>query len=178
MIGVLDTVVRCLSEGEIIGYPTEGVWGLGCDPSNQLAVTRLLKLKKRSQDKGLILVGSKISHFEQYAEVEKYKESCEEKWPGPHTWIFPTNTTPKWITGGKQSVALRLSKHKTIIRICEAFSGAIVSTSANIEGGLPAKTIDEVKEIFPDILLVKGQIGGLKSSTPIQDVVSKKWLRN
>ena len=78
----------------------------------------------------------------------------------------------------KQSVALRLSKHKTIIRICEAFSGAIVSTSANIEGELPAKTIDEVKEIFPDILLVKGQIGGLKSSTPIQDVVSKKWLRN
>lgn len=178
MNNVLNTTVQVLSSGKIIGYPTEGVWGLGCDPDNKLAVARLLKLKGRSEDKGFILVGSKISHLEKYANLNRYKKTFQSKWPGPHTLIFPTKIAPEWITGGKQSVALRLSKHKTIVKICEAFEGAIVSSSANVEGEPPAKTPEEVKKNFPEIFLVKGRTGCLKGPTPIQDVVSKELLRS
>ena len=59
--------------GEVIAYPSEGVWGLGCDPRNKKAVLKLLNLKKRPMDKGLILVASNISQMEPYIDLRKYK---------------------------------------------------------------------------------------------------------
>ena len=174
---MLDSVVSALTSGEIIAYPSEGVWGLGCDPHNRDAVKKILKIKERSMTKGLIVVGSRISHLEKFANIKKYEKIFKSKWPGPHTWIFPTDKAPEWITGGSKSIALRLSNHKIIKIICDAYSGAIVSTSANKEGQKASKTIHEVRKNFPDIFYVKGETGNLEGSTPIQDIVSLKWIR-
>jgi len=163
--------------GKVILYPSEGVWGLGCDPNNEEAVNKLLKIKHRSNQQGLILVGSKLSHLEKFTSLEKYFPEINKTWPGPHTWVFPSNTAPKWITGGRNSIALRLSDHPSIKLICNNFSGAIVSTSANRSGKKPIKSFIEARTTFPNLSYLPGCIGDKKGSTSIQDIVTKEWIR-
>ena len=140
--------------GKVIAYPSEGVWGLGCDPRNKEAVLKLLNLKKRPMDKGLILVASNISQIEPYIDLKKYKKKLMTKWPGPHTWVVPTKTVPKWIRGEFTSVALRLTEHPVLKLICEDFQSAIVSSSANLQGESPSSTKEEVKRIFKDVSII------------------------
>ena len=173
----LDEALVDLKQGKVIAYPSEGVWGLGCDPVNEEAVYRLLKLKNRSVSKGLILVGSKLEQMKPYININKYKAKLMTKWPGPHTWIVPTRTTPVWIRGNYDSVALRVSNHPIITEICNKFEGAMVSTSANMKGEKPVTTKQEVKELFGTLNIVEGSLGTLNNSTPIQDVETDEWIR-
>ena len=163
--------------GKVIAYPSEGVWGLGCDPRNKEAVLKLLNLKKRPMDKGLILVASNIRQMETYIDLKKYKKKLMTKWPGPHTWVVPTKTAPKWIRGEFTSVALRLTEHPVLKLICEDFQGAIVSSSANLQGERPSSTKEEVKRIFKDVSIIGGELGSLRKGTPIQDIQTEKWIR-
>ena len=174
----IDKALADLKLGKVIAYPSEGVWGLGCDPNNEDAVKDLLRLKNRPQSKGLIVVGSNLEHMAPYINVQKYKKKLMTKWPGPHTWVVPTKTTPIWITGQNNSVAIRVSAHPTIVKICNKFKGAIVSTSANRQGKAPLKTKEEVQNAFNGISLVEGSLGDLDGATPIKDVVSNKWIRD
>jgi L-threonylcarbamoyladenylate synthase len=173
----LTQVVESLRQGKIIAYPTEGVWGLGCDPMNEKAVNGLLSLKERPIEKGLILIGSDLKHFDAFAKLQEYKHELLTKWPGPHTWIVPTDISPEWITGGKNSVALRLSSYKPVEELCSIFGGAIVSTSANRTGEIPAKTEEEISALYPEIDIYSKPLGGFEGATPIQDVVSGNMVR-
>ena len=173
----LDEALVDLKQGKVIAYPSEGVWGLGCDPVNEEAVYRLLKLKNRPVSKGLILVGSKLEQMKPYVNINKYKAKLITKWPGPHTWIVPTRTTPSWIRGNYDSVALRVSNHPIIIEICNKFGGVMVSTSANMKGKKPVTTQQEVEELFEGLSIVEGSLGTLNSPTPIQDIQTDKWIR-
>jgi len=174
----LQKALADLGLGKVIAYPSEGVWGLGCDPQNEEAVYKLLKLKKRPVSKGLILVGSNLEQMKRYININKYKEKLISKWPGPHTWIVPTADTPIWIRGKYNSVALRVSSHPTIVEICDQFEAAIVSTSANMQGEKPLKTKQEVKNKFDHLSIVEGSLGSLNDSTPIQDIVTDRWIRD
>ena len=173
----LDEALVDLKQGKVIAYPSEGVWGLGCDPVNEEAVYRLLKLKNRPVSKGLILVGSKLEQMKPYININKYKAKLITKWPGPHTWIVPTRTTPLWIRGNYDSVAVRVSNHPIIIEICNKFGGVMVSTSANMKGKKPVTTQQEVEELFEGLSIVEGCLGTLNSPTPIQDIQTDKWIR-
>ena len=95
------------------------------------------------------------------------------KWPGPHTWLVPSNKgVSTLITGSNNKVALRLSSHELVCELCEKFGGAIISTSANKEG-LPTLTgVREIEDVFPDIKILKGRLGDLKRPSTIQDVVT------
>ena len=112
-----------------------------------------------------------------YININKYKTKLITKWPGPHTWIVPTRTTPFWIRGNYDSVAVRVSNHPIIIEICNKFEGAMVSTSANMKGKTPVTTQQEVEELFAGLSIVEGSLGALNSSTPIQDIQTGKWIR-
>ncbi len=173
----VNKAISLLNSGEVIAYPTEGVWGLGCDPNNEDALKKLISLKKRDPQKGLILVGSDILHFSEFVNLEKYGKKMMEKWPGPHTWIVPSMLISPLITGESTSVALRLSDHQTVKEITETFGGAITSSSANIEGKEPAKAKEEVEEAFKETFIVDGELGNLDSATPIQDLISGNWIR-
>ena len=174
----LQKALADLRLGKVIAYPSEGVCGLGCDPQNEEAVNKLLKLKKRPVSKGLILVGSNLEQMKRYININKYKEKLISKWPGPHTWIVPTVDTPIWIRGKYNSVALRVSSHPTIVEICDQFEAAIVSTSANMQGEKPLKTKQEVEKKFDHLGIVEGSLGSLNDSTPIQDIVTDRWIRD
>ena len=96
----LRQTAHVIQQGGIIAYPTEAVFGLGCDPLNPDAVLRLIALKQRSIDKGLVLIASTIEQLEPFmAPLEtKQQEKLEASWPGPATWLVPAKLeTPVWL---------------------------------------------------------------------------------
>ena len=174
----LGAIVAALKDGEVVAYPTEGVWGIGCDPSNEEALKKLISLKKRSKGKGFILIGSELLHFKRYAEVEVNKTKLMSKWPGPHTWIVPALQISPLLSGGKETIALRLSEHKETVNICNEFGGAIVSTSANKEGDETPSSPEEIKETFPGIKVMQGELVGLNKPSTIEDLFTGKVIRS
>lgn len=174
----LGSIVNNLISGELIAYPTEGVWGLGCDPNNLDAVQRLLTLKERSPEKGLILLGSNFDHFTQYSHAAEYREKLMSKWPGPHTWLVPAKSDISYlIKGSNDKVALRLSDHKTVRDLCNKFGGAIISTSANKDGQPTLEQATDIKKAFSNVKILDGALGGLNKPSTIQDIVTDLIVR-
>jgi L-threonylcarbamoyladenylate synthase len=132
--------VRALEAGGIVLHATEGVWGLACDPFDESAVARLLLLKDRSVDKGLIVIGDCPACFEAELDIlrAEHQAAIMETWPGAVTWIVPNVQFPEWITGRRSTVAVRIPGHPQARALCRAFGGPLVSTSANRSGQPPA----------------------------------------
>ena len=173
----LSAIVEALTRGEVIAYPTEGVWGMGCDPSNLTAVRKLISLKSRSEGKGFILVGSQLFHFNKYAEVEANEVKLLSKWPGPHTWLVPALNISPLLTGGSKKVALRLTEHEEVVAICNEFGGAILSTSANKEGKNTLLEAGDIKKVFPGVKVLQGNLGGFCKPSTIEDLMTGKVIR-
>jgi L-threonylcarbamoyladenylate synthase len=178
----IHLAVRALRAGGVIAYPTEGVWGLGCDPHNPAAVLQLLALKHRAMAKGLLLVAADIEQFAPYlaglsvAQQQRLRDS----WPAPLTWLVPNNgAAPDWIGGSHASVALRVSAHPLVAALCRAFGGPLVSTSANPSGRPAALNAVRVRRYFGADLdfILNGELGGQRGPTPIRDLITDKFLR-
>ena len=173
----IPLAVQAMRAGGVIAYPTEAVWGMGCDPMCEPAVDYLLQLKQRDWRKGVILVAADIAQLEPYLRGldERSRQTLLASWPGPNTWLVPNNdAAPDWITGGRDTLAVRVTAHPLVVALCQQFGGAIVSTSANPAGKHPARTLLDVRRYFGDRLdvVVPGALGGLKNPTQIRDVIS------
>ena len=173
-----------LRRGGVIAYPTEAVWGLGCDPFDEAAVLRLLALKQREVEKGLILIGARVEQFDGLLDWQALPadraEAVFASWPGPHTWIVPaTGRVPHWITGMHDGVAARVSAHPDVVALCEAFAGPLVSTSANPAGSPPPRTPDDFDPgLFAQLDgVVAGRTGTLAAPTAIRDARDGRVLR-
>ena len=168
-------------QDKVFAYPTEGVWGLGCNPFSEKAVNKLINLKKRPKNKGIIVLAGSLQQLLPFTQhlSDKLKKRMNSKWPGPHTWLVPSSPDiPKWLIGPTGLVALRLSDHKTVIELTESLNMPICSSSANISGQEPAKNSDEIRTFFGNkVLIIEGELGGLKKPTPVQNLESKEWLR-
>ena len=168
-------------QDNVFAYPTEGVWGLGCNPFSEKAVNKLINLKKRPKNKGIIVLAGSLQQLLPFTQhlSDKLKKRMNSKWPGPHTWLVPSSPDiPKWLIGPTGLVALRLSDHKTVIELTESLNMPICSSSANISGQEPAKNSDEIRTFFGNkVLIIEGELGGLKKPTPVQNLESKEWLR-
>ncbi len=178
----IKLAAQMMRAGGVIAYPTEAVWGLGCDPNNATAVLRLLALKRRDPAKGLILVAADVSQLQPYLQHlnETLLSRLYASWPGPQTWLVSDcGAAPAWIRGEHASVALRVSAHPQVAALCRAFGGPIVSTSANPTGRRPARAAQSVRNYFPAQLdyILCGALGGRAAPTPIRDLVSDRVLR-
>jgi len=178
----LRQAAHVLHGGGIVAYPTEAVWGLGCDPWNEAAVQRLLQLKVRPMEKGLILLAGDIAQFEWLLhdlEVPQHSR-LELSWPGPTTWLVPhQGRVPHWVCGDFDTVALRVSAHPVAAALSRAVGGPIVSTSANVTGSRPALERYQVLRYFGDGIdyLVPGNLGGDKNPSMIRDLLSDTIVR-
>ena len=169
-----------LSQWGLIAYPTEGVWGLGCDPANEEAVGRLLQLKARPIEKGLILVAGSLGQLSPYFASLPNKNNLLVEHGRPVTWVVKHGGhCPDWLSGGRDTLAIRLSSHPVICALCQEFGGPLVSTSANPTGADPALTGEEVKNYFSDLIdvMVEGELGGENGASEIRDFPSGKILR-
>lgn len=173
-----------IRRGGVIAYPTEAVWGLGCDPLNEAATLRLLSIKQRHADKGLIVVASHLDQLRGFVDLGALAcERLEEvlsTWPGPNTWVVPAGTAaPAWVTGAHSGIAVRVSAHATVAALCVACGHALVSTSANLSRQPPASRRDALD---PALLLqvdglVEGETSGLHRPTSIRDAVTGAAFR-
>ncbi|MDR2876310.1 MAG: Sua5/YciO/YrdC/YwlC family protein [Methylobacillus sp.] len=170
-----------LQRGGVIAYPTESCYGLGCDPMNPRAIKRVLKLKKRSPSKGLILIAANARQLRPYLQTlaPALVTRMNARWPGPHTWLVPAaNACPAALRGDHNTVAVRVTAHRDAAVLCRATDQALVSTSANPSGSKPAKTAEECRRLFGQrVLVIPGKIGTRRRPSTIQDLVSGKIVR-
>jgi L-threonylcarbamoyladenylate synthase len=143
--------VRQLHAGGIIAYPTETVYGLGCDPFNGDAVLHLLSLKQRAMSQGVILIASELAQLKPLllplqATTKKRIKGTSSK---PVTWILPCRPeTPVWLRGEHDSLAIRITSHPLANELCKAWGRPLVSTSANVHGRKPATSAIQVHKAF------------------------------
>lgn len=181
----IEEAADVIRSGGVIAYPTEAVWGLGCDPFDEGAVHRLLAIKQRPVDKGLILIAATLEQLKPLIDIAAVPTArltdVLSSWPGPHTWVMPSAAqAPRWITGAHRGIAVRVSAHPVVVGLCEAYGGALVSTSANLSGK-PA--VSEAAALDPALLarvdaLVPGLTGGLDRPTVIRDALTGQSLRD
>ncbi|KLJ00104.1 Sua5/YciO/YrdC/YwlC family protein [Luteimonas sp. FCS-9] len=182
----LDTAAAAavLARGGVVAYPTEGVWGLGCDPFDAGAVHRLLDIKRRPVDKGVILVAgtpAQLAGIVDWAGLDAgHRDAVLGSWPGPNTWIVPAlPTVPGWLTGAHAGIAVRVSAHPGVVALCAAFGGPLVSTSANLSGEPAVHAADALD---PRLLaridgVAAGETGARREPSTIRDAATGRVLR-
>lgn len=173
--------IKSLEAGDVIAYPTESCFGLGCDPSNPKAIEKILHLKERPANKGLILIAATIEQAEVYVDLGEsvLKERILDSWPGPNTWLLPSQDhVLSVLRGDYPLLAIRVTAHPVAKALCEAFGGAIVSTSANLAGEQAFTDKESVEEAFGEQLrVVSGYIGKDSKPSTIRDGLTGEILR-
>jgi L-threonylcarbamoyladenylate synthase len=178
----LDLACHALAAGGVIAYPTEAVWGLGCEPLNEHACRRVTQLKGRGAGKGYILIASDIAQVVPFLKPlsRAQLKPALAGWPGPVTWLLPAASwVPGYLTGGRRTLAVRVTAHPAASALCAQYGGPIVSTSANVSGRAPARSVLQVQRQFGSRLdyVLPGALGGLARATPIRDLATKKVVR-
>jgi len=170
-----------LKRGGIIAYPTESCYGLGCDPRNPRALRRLLRLKGRSAAKGMLLIADRFRRLQPFLRplAPGARTRMQRTWPGPVTCVAPASSTcDPLLTGGRGTVAVRVTAHRGAARLCRRLGTALVSTSANKSGRKPAKTAAECRRMFgARVRVIGGRIGTRKRPSTLIDLATGTVLR-
>lgn len=161
----IHLAAEILKMGGLVAFPTETVYGLGADAFNEGAVRRVFEAKKRPADNPLIV---HISNFEQLMEVTNYlpqtvKILTEAFWPGPLTVVVRASEfIPSIVTGGLETVAVRMPKNKVALKLIEVLGKPIVGPSANLSGK-PSPTT--AQHVYQDL---KGKIELILDAGPTE----------
>lgn len=180
-----DRAVSVLLQGGIIAYPTESVFGLGCDPDNGSALRRLIDIKKRSERKGMLIVCHDYALVTRYINQDlindedlKFAFSC---WEGFCTLALPASeSVHSLLRGDFPTVAVRISRHPAVAELCGRFKKPVVSTSANLSGSEPLRTYAETESVFgrtADFIL-DGETLGYERPSRIIDLRTRRIMRD
>lgn len=179
----LNDLLAALRQQKVIAYPTEAVFGLGCDPDSEAAVQALLDIKQRPWSKGLILVAADYQQLLPYIDDTQLtplqRERVFARWPGPVTWVMPARPeTPRWLTGEFASLAVRVSDYQPVCQLCQAYGKPLVSTSANLSGQPPARTASEVRQqLGAAFVVMEGPVQGRVNPSEIRDALTGELIR-
>jgi len=170
-----------LRGGGLIAYPTESCYGLGCDPRHPRALKRLIGLKGRGAAKGLLLIADHYKRLQPFVHALSPADRArmQQSWPGPVSWVVPASAAcPPLLTGGRPTIAVRVTAHAEAARLCRRLGMALVSTSANKSGKKPAKTAAECRRIFgAQVRVIDGRIGTRKRPSTLIDLATGTVLR-
>ena len=177
-----EKFIKAANLGSIFAYPTEAVFGLGCNINNKNSIVKILTIKKRDPSKGLIVISDSVAKISDLVDSKYHKilDESDMNTEIPTTWLCPASDKAlNVITGSTGKIALRITKHPVAYEICRALNYPIVSTSANLAGKTPLTNAKEVVSSFgKDIdYVVEGEVDITKSPSRIVDLVSKKVLR-
>lgn len=171
---------HAINQHGIISYPTESVFGLGCNPLSEIAVSQLLRLKQRSMDKGLILIAGDLGQLLPYISLSQQQLNKIKDSQQATTWLVKkSKRTPAWISGKHSLVAIRLSQHPLVVKLCKRLNQPIVSTSCNPSGAKPASSNLQSRRYFLNQVdyYLNGTLGGLSKPTRIIELNSGKIVR-
>lgn len=178
----LSKAVDVIQSGGIIAYPTEAVYGLGCNPFDEQAVLKLLSLKKRSVQQGLILIASNVRQILPLIKPQDPNDLARalKTWPGHQTWIFPkSKLVPSWVSGDYDSIAIRISNHPIVKQLCDKLDQPIISTSANLSKQANLNSIKHIKSTFDDKiqLYIDAPVGNETKASTIRDAHTLQTIR-
>jgi L-threonylcarbamoyladenylate synthase len=178
------TAEQVFLQGGIIAYPTEAVFGLGCDPDNAHAIEKLLSIKQRSKEKGLILLAASYEQLLPYVADElissEQKANVLARWPNGVTQLLPKKENLSSLLSGQfTTIAVRLTDQADVVALCNSVNKPIVSTSANLSGEQPAKTWQAVEEKLVKQIdyLIKGKTLGYTEPSKIIDALTGETIR-
>jgi len=178
----LRKAAEVIRAGGIVAYPTESCYGLGCDPRQHAAVRRLLRLKRRCREQGLILISARLQQLLRYIDCDEHQlKRAVSAWPGPVTWLMPARDGVScWLTGNNPGIAVRVTAHRGAAALCQYTGIALVSTSANRHGRPPAESAAAVHREFGDNVdyVLAGNLGGSAKPSEIRDVVTNRVVRS
>jgi len=144
---------RQIKHGGIIAYPTDTIYGLGCDPYNADAVEFLNQIKSRPQSKQFILLVGHFKQIEPLITTSDEQANLIKRTAEPTSWIVEASPlTPFWLTSNENTLTIRISKSSVVKKLCEKVGHAIISTSANVSGKKPAKNNLEIRRYFGNTL--------------------------
>ena len=182
--GGFERAAAILRAGGIIAYPTEAVYGLGCDPDNADALRRLLELKRRPESKGMLVVSHSFDLVSPYLDLAMVSEAdlayADSLWPGFCTLVFPASRrVSPVLRGSHDTLAVRVSAHPAIAEICGRLGRPLVSTSANLSGASPCRDAASARRIFGTGVdyVVEGECLGYDRPSTIIDLRTRKILR-
>lgn len=182
----LHQAVQTLQQGCVLAYPTEAVWGLGCDPKQQSAFETILTLKQRPIEKGVILLSESIERVEplltglesniRQQVIVSWQQQIQQR---AITWLLPISPhIPAWIYGQHDRVAIRVTQHDLCRQLCRGLNDFIVSTSANPAGLPPATSIEHVQQYFQNkVPILNGELGSSPEPSRIIDAVTGQVIR-
>ncbi|WP_109077743.1 Sua5/YciO/YrdC/YwlC family protein [Aggregatibacter kilianii] len=179
----LPNIVNQLKNLQVVAYPTEAVFGLGCNPNSQSAVENLLVLKQRPVSKGLILIAPALDFLLPFIDesrlTQPHWQRLTAQYARPTTWVVPAKFgTPKFLTGDFDSIAVRISQHPAVKLLCEQAGFALTSTSANLSGQAPCRTAQEVAQQFgADFPVLDMPVGGAVNPSEIRDIFTNQIFR-
>jgi L-threonylcarbamoyladenylate synthase len=178
----LREAARCFNQGGILAYPTEAIYGLGCDPLNWHAVQRLLQIKHRPVEKGLILIAADYEQLLPFIKPlpDKKMQHVLDSWPGPNTWLLPiADHLPYWLCGKHNTLAVRVTKHPVAAALSQACNSPLISTSANISSRAPATNPTQVRNRLNGLtdFIVHGFTGDRKAPSIIRDAATGVVIR-
>jgi L-threonylcarbamoyladenylate synthase len=178
----IDQAARVLLGGGVIAYPTEAVYGLGCLPLDEHALARIVEIKQRAAIKGLIVVAADVSQLDALAELPTgaMGRQVRAEWPGPVTWVVPARPQlPALLTGGRATIAVRVSAHPVVRKLCLRAGSALVSTSANLSGHPPCRSALQTRRSLGPLVdfVLAGPLGQSQQPTEIRDATTGRTLR-
>ena len=161
---VIEKAAQVIRQGEVVLYPTDTLYGLGCDPFNEKTLERLFAIKGRPAGEGVLLLVPNYAYSEMFSDKipNVFYKLAKAFWPGPVTFLLEGKpSSSRWLVGEEGKVGLRHPDLTFLERWMQAIPGPIVSTSANRSGEPPAQSLDALKELFRhqvDLLLEGGDI--------------------
>jgi L-threonylcarbamoyladenylate synthase len=177
---IADKAAEILHSGGVIAYPTEGVFGLGCLPSDSNAVKRLLAIKQRDPSKGLILIAADASQFDGWIALPATATLPDPDTDNPITWIAPAGEKAgHLIRGDNEGLAVRVTTNPVASAVCSAAMSPIVSTSANLSGHPVARNQFILRRQFGSLVdyIVPGACGPSVGPSEIRDLLTGNVLR-
>ncbi|MBT4482344.1 MAG: threonylcarbamoyl-AMP synthase [Candidatus Latescibacteria bacterium] len=177
----IEEAVNVLKNGGIVVYPTETVYGIGCDPFNRIAYERVQHLKGRNNNKQMLLLACSLSQVEHFTGrlADIPRRLAHEFWPGPLTMVIkPRNEMPVYLYGDSGGVAFRITSHPIAAALSRNFGCPITSTSANMTGKPTVGTYEEALNMFgKDVsIVIKNHIPLNGTPSTVIDLTSGKPL--
>jgi L-threonylcarbamoyladenylate synthase len=170
-----------LQAGGIIAYPTEGVYGIGCLPHNLGAVERILAIKGRKSDAGLILIAASPALLAGWIMPDEEEfAALTRPTSHPTTWIVTANpSVSPLLSGGRSTLAVRITAHPLAAALSEAVGGPLVSTSANRRGKPAARSGLDARLKFGSSLdgVLYGPLGGAAGPSEIRVAKGDQLIR-
>lgn len=179
----LTHISEQLRQNRVVAYPTEAVFGLGCNPNSEEAVRALLALKQRPEEKGLILIAPNRELLLPYVDPSQIGEAewqcVESERENATTWVMPAEkSVPRYLRGQFDSIAVRICRVPAVVSLCEAVGFALTSTSANLSGLPPCRTAEEVwKQFGQDFPVLFAATGGKTNPSEIRDIFTQHIFR-